>query len=96
MGRAYVELLNTDRDYLLLQHQAYAACGDEVVRTHVRRAYARLVNHVQELSGAPSERIDEFFRMGMWLNVAAAMGVEDLSSSCEWIQDALSAPADTT
>jgi hypothetical protein len=35
---------------------------------------------------APSERIDEFFRYGMRMNVAAAMGVEDLSAGCEWVR----------
>ena len=83
MGSAYVELLESDRDVLMLQHQAYAACDDPVIRERVRACYARLVNHVRSLSDADSERIDEFFRYGMWLNVAAAMGVEDLS--CEWI-----------
>ena len=86
MGRAYVELLSSDRDYLMLQHQAYAACDDVVIRDRVRACYARLVNHVERLSGADAERIDEFFRYGMWLNVAAAMGVEDLSVGCEWIR----------
>jgi AcrR family transcriptional regulator len=86
MGQAYVELLSSDRDYLMLQHQAYAACDDELIRDRVRACYARLVTHVQELSGADAERIDEFFRYGMWLNVAAAMGVEDLSVGCEWIR----------
>jgi hypothetical protein len=79
-------LLETDRDYLMLQHQSYAACDDEVIRDRVRALYARLVAHVERLSGADSERIDEFFRYGMWLNVAAAMGVEDLSVGCEWIR----------
>jgi AcrR family transcriptional regulator len=86
MGKAYLELLDTDRDYLLLQHQSYAACDDEVIRERVRALYARLVAHVERLSGADSERIDEFFRYGMWLNVAAAMEVEDLSAGCEWIR----------
>jgi AcrR family transcriptional regulator len=86
MGRAYVELLSSDRDYLMLQHQAYAACDDEVIRDRVRVCYARLVTHVERLSGADAERIDEFFRYGGWLNVAAAMGVEDLSVGCEWIR----------
>jgi AcrR family transcriptional regulator len=86
MGRAYLELLSTDRDYLMLQHQAYAACDDELIRENVRACYARLVANVQQLSGAEPERIDEFFRYGMWLNVAAAMGVEDLSAGCEWIR----------
>jgi AcrR family transcriptional regulator len=86
MGRAYVELLSSDRDYLMLQHQAYAACDDETIRDHVRARYAGLVRHVERLSSAEPERIDEFFRNGMWLNVAAAMGVEDLSVGCEWIR----------
>ena len=86
MGNAYVEMLATDRDRLMLQHQAYAACDDETIRDHVRRCYARLVAHVQSLSDADQERIDDFFRYGAWLNVAAAMGVEDLSAGCEWIR----------
>jgi AcrR family transcriptional regulator len=95
LGQAYVQMLETDRDQLLLQHQAYAACGDDVVREAVRRDYARLVARVQELTGAAEEEIDEFMRYGMWLNVAAAMGVPDLSVGCEWVRDELAgAPAD--
>jgi AcrR family transcriptional regulator len=86
MGHAYVELLQSERDYLMLQHQAYAACGDELIAERVRACYARLVAHVERLSGAEPERIDDFFRYGMWLNVAAAMGVEDLSVGCEWMR----------
>jgi AcrR family transcriptional regulator len=86
MGNAYVQLLSSNRDYLMLQHQSYAACDDELIRERVRALYARLVTHVERLSGAEDERIDEFFRYGMWLNVAAAMGVEDLSAGCEWIR----------
>ena len=86
MGGAYKELLSTDRDYLMLQHQAYAACDDELVRAGVRRRYAELVAFVGELSGADPERLDDFFRHGMALNVAAALGVEELSVSCAWVQ----------
>ena len=86
MGLAYLELLQSDRDTLMMQHQAYAACGDPVIRDRVRSAYASLVTHVERLSGADQERLDEFFRTGMWLNVAAAMGVEDLSVGCEWVR----------
>ena len=86
MGQAYTELLESNRDYLMLQLQSYAACDDEVIRDRVRAAYARLVTEVERLSQADAERIDEFFRYGMWLNVAAAMGVEDLSVGCEWVQ----------
>jgi AcrR family transcriptional regulator len=89
MGHAYVELLQTRRDYLMLQHQSYAACEDPVIRERVRHRWARLIALVQRLSDAEPERIDEFFRYGMWLNVAAAMGVEDLSAACEWVQTEL-------
>jgi AcrR family transcriptional regulator len=86
MGKAYVELLTAHRDYLMLQHQAYAACDDPEIRERVRAAYARLAVHVEQLSDADQERLDDFFRYGMWLNVAAAMGVEDLSVGCEWVR----------
>jgi AcrR family transcriptional regulator len=89
MGHAYVEMLTANRDYLMIQHQAYAACNDVEIRDHVRRCYAQLVDHVQRLTDADQERIDDFFRYGMWLNVAAAMGVEDLSVGCEWMQQEL-------
>jgi AcrR family transcriptional regulator len=87
MGNAYVELLQSDRDALMLQHQSYAACEDEYIRDRVRAWYARLVAQVEQLSGVEGERIDDFFRYGMWLNVAAAIGVEDLSAGCEWIRE---------
>jgi AcrR family transcriptional regulator len=96
MGAAYVGLLESDRDYLMLQHHAYAACEDTVIRDHVRALYAGLVGHVERLatdaakrhghSPPTAERIDEFFRYGMWMNVAAAMGVEDLSAGCDWVR----------
>ncbi len=85
MAADYVVRLQTDRDLLMLQLQAYAACDDEVIRERVRAAYARLVNRVGELSQADSERIDEFFRYGMSLNVAAAMGVLELSCGADWV-----------
>jgi AcrR family transcriptional regulator len=95
MGNAYVALLATDRDNLMLQLQAYAACDDEVIRLRVRALYAELVRHVEELSGATAEQVDDFFRYGQWLNVAAAMGVEELSAGCEWIRgDLVEATAD--
>jgi len=85
MGLAYKELLASDRDYLMLQHQCYAACDDEVVRASVRHRFAELVELAGELSGAEGERLDDFFRHGMALNVAAALGVEELSVDCPWV-----------
>jgi AcrR family transcriptional regulator len=85
MGHAYKALLLNDRDYLMLQHQCYAACDDQLVRARVRNRYAELVALARELSGAAPERLDDFFRHGMALNVAAALGVEELSVSCDWV-----------
>jgi AcrR family transcriptional regulator len=89
MGHAYKGLLASDRDYLMLQHQSYAACDDELVRAHVRARYAELVELAGELSSAEPERLDDFFRHGMALNVAAALGVEDLSVGCDWVAEEL-------
>jgi AcrR family transcriptional regulator len=89
MGHAYVQLLENQRDYLMLQHQSYAACDDPVIRDRVRHWFAELVALVERLSGADPERLDEFFRYGMWLNVAAAMGVDDLSAAREWVRQEL-------
>jgi AcrR family transcriptional regulator len=86
MGQAYVEMMLSQPDYLMLQLHAYAACDDEEIRDRVRAAYARLVAHVESLWDASPEEIDDFFRYGMWLNVAAALGVEDLSAGCAWMR----------
>jgi AcrR family transcriptional regulator len=86
MGTAYAELLESERDYLMIQLQAYAACDDEVIRERVRSRYAQLVSRARELTGAEPDELDDFFRHGMAVNVAAAMGVEDLSVNCEWIR----------
>ncbi len=90
MGLAYRDLLASDRDYLMLQHQCYAACEDELVRTSVRHRFAQLVELARELSAAEQERLDDFFRHGMALNVAATLGVEELSVGCPWVQAELS------
>jgi AcrR family transcriptional regulator len=86
MAASYVRRLQTDRDLLMLQLQAYAACNDEVIRERVRAAQGRLVNVVAQLSHADSERLDEFFRYGAALNQAAALGQLEVSSCAEWLQ----------
>jgi AcrR family transcriptional regulator len=91
-GFAYKDLLASDRDYLMLQHQCYAACDDETVRASVRHRFAQLVELAGELSGAEPEQLDDFFRHGMALNVAAALGVEDLSVGCPWVKLSLAEP----
>jgi hypothetical protein len=74
-----------ERDWLMMQLQAFAACDDNDVRARVRDLFADLILRVQRLSEAEPERIDEFFRHGMALNVAAAIGVDALSIESEWL-----------
>ena len=80
-------------DQLLLQLQAYAACGDDPgIQASVRRNYARLVELSGELTGvADDEELDGFFQIGMWCNVAAALGVEDFSVGSGWVESSLAA-----
>jgi AcrR family transcriptional regulator len=85
VGRSYVETMQTDPDMFMLQLQAFAACSDDVIRDHVRENFAGLVRWVRTLvPDAEDESVDDFFRWGMWLNVAAAMGVSSKSAT-EWI-----------
>jgi AcrR family transcriptional regulator len=85
VGRSYVETMQSDPDLFMLQLQAFAACSDDVIRDHVRENFAGLVRWVRTLvPDAEDESVDDFFRWGMWLNVAAAMGVSSKSAT-EWI-----------
>jgi len=81
MGGAYIGLL-ADRDLLLGQLQAHAACDDAQVRAEMRRGFARLVELVEHESGATPEEVRQFFAHGMLLNVLAAIRAED--SEAHW------------
>jgi AcrR family transcriptional regulator len=73
IGKAYEELLSSDRTYLRAQMQAYAACEDPEIAAIVRNGYGDLVTYVERVSGASPEQISEFFAHGMLLNVLASM-----------------------
>ena len=87
MANAYIEQLDDNRDILLLQQHAYAACSDDEIRPRVRACHERLMAQVKELSGADDERIEEFFRYGAWINVNAALGITDACTRMEWRAD---------
>ena len=87
MANAYIAQIDDNRDLLLLQHQAYAACGDDEIRPRVRACHERLIARVKEVSGADDERTEEFFRYGAWINVNAALGFEDVCRPMTWRAD---------
>ena len=89
MGLAYVGLL-ADRDLLLGQLHAFAACEDEPVRAEMRRSFAGLVELVERESGATPDEVRAFFAHGMLLNVLAAMRAED--SDAHWADVLLGPP----
>jgi AcrR family transcriptional regulator len=95
IGHAYMSAIADDPDRLLLQLQSYAACGDDPgIQVAVRRNYAQLVELCRRLTGVDDEELDQFFQMGMWCNVAAALGIDDFSVDAGWVEDTLkSAPA---
>jgi AcrR family transcriptional regulator len=72
MGAAYAELLQ-DRDVLLFQLQAQAACDDPAVRDEMRRGFADLLQLIERESGAGAEAVQGFFAQGMLVNVLAAL-----------------------
>jgi AcrR family transcriptional regulator len=72
MAREYERLLE-DRTLLLLQMQAYAACGDPEIRDATRTGYRRLWEQTERLTGLPFQTVVDFFSVGMLMNVAAAM-----------------------
>jgi AcrR family transcriptional regulator len=77
MALAYSELLTSDRTFLKLQMQAYAAStDDEDVRKVTMKCFARLWDEVVTLSGMTTEETREFFAFGMLCNVAAAFGLD--------------------
>jgi AcrR family transcriptional regulator len=83
MGRAYREMLD-DRELLLGQMQLYAACSDPEIRDTAREGFRTLVEVVGELSGASGRDLQEFFAMGMLLNVAASMDFPALGDGASW------------
>jgi AcrR family transcriptional regulator len=76
IGEAYGQLLESDRTFLRLQMQAYAACDDPDVRDAVRAGYGDLVAYVERVSGADAPTVSAFFAGGMLMNVLASMQLQ--------------------
>lgn len=75
MGKMYGQLLK-DRQLLLCQLQAYAACEDPEIRDAVRGEWAQMYRLVADVSGAGPQQLAEWFAMGMLMNTGAAIGTD--------------------
>ena len=84
MGEAYGELVEHDRDTLLIQlHSQTAAPHEPLIRDAMQKA-SRALRLLSRESGAGAEEIQAWFAMGMLINVMAAIGAEQLDA--EWAQ----------
>lgn len=77
MGAQYYESL-ADRTTLLLQLQAFAACGDSEVRDLVRARFAHMWDTVADTARLDPVTIKSFLAFGMLLNNVAALDVDEL------------------
>ncbi len=73
IGKAYGELLESDRVYLRAQMQAHAACEDPEICAVVRDGFGDLVNYVERVSGVSPVELAKFFSSGMLMNVLSSM-----------------------
>ena len=83
MGRAYDELLERDRDILLVQLYSRVAAGNlPLVRDAIQDCFKTVYDFVRRESGAPDEEIQAWFAHGMLCDVMAAIGADQLDQ--EW------------
>jgi AcrR family transcriptional regulator len=85
MGDRYFALLE-NRENLLMQMQAYAACSDPDVQAVVRRRYGELYKYVEAVLDIDEDQVREFFAYGMLMNVAAAMDLPSLTKKESWAE----------
>lgn len=83
MGRAYDELLERDRDVLLVQlHARVAASNLPLVRKAIQDCFKSVYELVKRESGAGRDEIHAWFAHGMLCDVTAATGIDKLDE--EW------------
>jgi AcrR family transcriptional regulator len=85
MGRRYYERL-ADETMLLLQLQAFAACGDAEVRDAVRESFGRMWQTVATTTGLDPVQVKTFMAYGMLLNTGAALDLAHLDT--DWSHQA--------
>jgi AcrR family transcriptional regulator len=87
MGEAYLRLVS-DRRFLDIQMQAYAAAADPDVRRVVQESFGELVNEIVRHSRATPQQLAAFLGRGMLLNVTLSMGITDYASGWPaWVRE---------
>ncbi|MCO6000217.1 TetR/AcrR family transcriptional regulator [Actinoallomurus rhizosphaericola] len=79
MADSYAQLIS-DRSLLMVLMQANCAASEPAIRDAVQACYARQVEYVRAVSGAPEEQIQQFFARGFLCNAVVAMGATDVEA----------------
>ncbi|MGP3953886.1 TetR/AcrR family transcriptional regulator [Streptomyces sp. 7N604] len=85
MGQRYDASLS-DRTLLLLQLQAFAACGDAELRPAVRESFGALWQTVSDTTDLDPVQIKTFMAYGMLLNTSAALQLAN--TDADWAAQA--------
>jgi AcrR family transcriptional regulator len=89
MGEAYMTEFLPDRARLGMQLQTYAASDDPEIREVVRNGMGDLVSYVERVSGVPTEEVANFIAKGMFLNMIAALDLDQRPAA--WSQPLIDA-----
>nr|WP_296766962.1 TetR family transcriptional regulator [Rhodococcus sp. (in: high G+C Gram-positive bacteria)] len=80
MGEYYNTRALTEHTDLLVQLQAFAACGDPEVRDVVREHMARMWSSTADRTGLSPVGVKSFVAYGMLLNIAAALDIDEVDA----------------
>jgi len=80
MGMAYVELMNSDRDLLMVQLHAQAVSpSTPSVQAAMRKCFANLYEFSSKRVSGDADELRNWFAHGMLINVMVALGAEELN-----------------
>lgn len=94
MGCAYGELLEHDRDILMIQLQSQVVSGEPAIAASMQETFRRLYELVQERTEATEEEMHTFFAHGMLMNVMAAIDAVSLEETWAQVLSTKEAQAD--
>ena len=81
MGAAYADLLEHDRNLLMLQLQSHATSGEPEIAACMQETFRTLYELVAEATGAGEDEMRGFFAQGMLMNVMAAINARSVDDT---------------
>ncbi len=81
MGCAYGDMLEENRDLLMLQLQSHATSGEPAIAACMQDTFRALYELVAEVTEATEEEIRAFFAQGMLMNVMAAIDAREVDET---------------